>query len=557
MNQPTSPARTSAEPAEPRADRRAWLGLGVLAAGLSMIVVDGTIVGVALPVIVTDLGLDLTDAQWVNSAYSVMFAALLLTAGRLGDRLGRRGMFIAGVLIFLAGSGLAAMAGTATALIASRIVQGVGGACVLPATLSSVNATFRGRDRIVAFAVWGAVISGMAAVGPLLGGALTTYLSWRWIFLVNVPIGIAVLAGAVLVVRETRAAVTEPGLDVDGLLLSALGFGGVVFALIEGQRLGWWRPLSGQSPISPVPIIGLLGALSLALFVVWERHRARRGRSAISDLSLFSFPTFSWGNLTALTVAIGEFGLLLVLPLFLVNAVGLTTMGAGLVLAAMALGAFASGAAARHVATLLGAPRTVVAGLVLEALGVAAIALCVSPTVSRWLLAGLLAVYGAGLGLASAQLTGTVLVDVPPEKSGQGSATQSTVRQLGAALGAAVLGAVLSTGLAHDVSARLDTVDHLPPAVAHGLVTATRESAGGAISGLRAQGDTGRFGPAGPRITSALADGFADATRAALFTASGFLLLGLVSATVLAVRSRDTGDRSPAGDRDPRSDEGS
>ncbi|MGV9665330.1 MFS transporter [Nocardia niigatensis] len=534
----------------PRADRSAWIGLGVLAAGLSLIVVDGTIVGVALPVIVTDLGLNLTDAQWVNSAYSVVFAALLLTAGRLGDRLGRRRMFVLGVLGFLAGSLMAAVASSVAALILSRVVQGVGGAFVLPATLSSVNATFRGKDRVIAFAVWGAVISGMAAVGPLLGGSLTTYFSWRWIFIVNIPIGAAVLIGAWLAVRETKAAVSEPGLDVDGLLLSAIGFGGVVFALIEGQSLGWWRPNSAFSvlgidwprsaPVSVVPVIGLIGVVALVLFVVWERHRARAGRSAILDVSLFSVPTFSWGNLTAMTVAIGEFGLLLVLPLFLVNGLGLSTLGAGLVLAAMALGAFGSGAAARHIAAVLGASRTVIVGLVLEAVGVAVVALLLSSTVSPWLLAVLLAGYGAGLGLASAQLTGTVLADIPPERSGQGSATQSTVRQLGAALGSAVLGAVLSIGLAHSLTDRLESVTPLPPPTAQHLVTATRDSAGGMISVLRAQGDTGKLGPAGPQVTTALSEGFGDATRAALGVAAGFLALGLVSATILNSRTRRT-----------------
>ncbi|RMI35780.1 MFS transporter [Nocardia stercoris] len=518
-----------------------------------MIVVDGTIVGVALPVVINDLGLNLTDAQWVNSAYSVIFAALLLTAGRLGDRLGRRAVFIAGVLVFLAGSGLAAIAGSAAALITARVVQGVGGAFVLPATLSSVNATFRGKDRVVAFAVWGAVISGMAAVGPLLGGGLTTYANWRWIFLVNIPIGVAVLAGALLAVPETKATITVPGLDVDGLQLSAIGFGGTIFALIEGQQLGWWRPISEFSvfglhwprhaPVSAVPVTGLIGLVALVLFVVWERHRARGGRSAILDLSLFAIPTFSWGNLTALTVAIGEFGLLLVLPLFLVNAIGLSTMGAGLVLAAMALGAFASGAGARHVAAVLGPPGTVVAGLALEVIGVLAVAATVSAIVSPWLVAALLAVYGTGLGLASAQLTGTVLVDIPAEKSGQGSATQSTVRQLGAALGAAILGAVLSIGLAHNLPHRLESVGYLPPAATQGLVTATRDSAGGTISGLRAQGERSGFGVTGPRITTALSEGFADATRAALFTAAGFLVLGLIGSTVLRARSgrKDTG----------------
>ena len=155
-----------------------WIALGVLAAGLSLIVLDGTIVGVALPCIIESLGLTLTDAQWVTSLYSVVFAAFLLTFGKLGDIYGRRRIFLTGVAIFIAGSFIAALAGTARLLIVARAVQGLGGSMVLPTTLSIVNATFRGKDRAIAFGVWGAVMAGMAAVGPLLGGWLTTAFTW-------------------------------------------------------------------------------------------------------------------------------------------------------------------------------------------------------------------------------------------------------------------------------------------------------------------------------------------------------------------------------------------
>lgn len=530
---------------EKQVGRREWIGLGVLAAGLSLIVVDGTIVNVSLPVIIDQLGLDLTDAQWINSVYSVVFAALLLTAGRLGDRLGRRRLFIAGVVVFVGGSLMAAASDSSTALIVARVVQGVGGALVLPCTLSTVNATFRGRDRAIAFGVWGAVISGMAAVGPLLGGWLTTSFTWPWIFLVNVPIGILVIVGAVLAVPETRARITVPGLDVVGLLLSAIGFGALIFALIEGQTIGWWTPIADlnvfgatwprTAPIAATPVIAVVGAAALASFVVWERHRARIAHSAILDLGLFRFRTFSWGNFTAMAVAIGEFGLLLVLPLFLVNAYGLSTLGAGYVLAVMAAGAFASGAAARHVTARFGAPRTVTIGLALEVIGVLAFALYLRPSSATWMLALLLVIYGLGLGLASAQLTGTVLVDIPTSESGQGSATQSTVRQLGAALGTAILGTVLSLGLAHSLTDRLEPVA-LPPQVESQLVDSTRDSAGGTIPAIREQGDHGRLGPAGPQTADALSDGFADATRWSLFVAAGFLAAGLVSATRLQHR---------------------
>jgi len=530
--------------------RRRWIGLGVLAAGLSMIVLDGTIVGVALPVLIRELSLSLNDAQWVNGIYAVVFAALLLTAGRLGDRFGRRRMFVVGVVIFMAGSVLAAFATGGGTLIAARVVQGLGGAFILPSTLSTVNATFRGKDRAVAFGIWGAVIAGMAAFGPLLGGWLTSAFSWQWIFIVNIPFGILILVGIVLTVPESKATIRAPGVDVDGLLLSAIGFGGLVFAMIEGPNLGWWTPTRDFSvfgwvwpetaPVSLVPIVGAIGLAALVVFIVWERHRARNGRSAILDVSLFSIPTFRWGNLTALCVAIGEFGLLFVLPLFIVNVLGLSTLGAGLVLAAMGLGAFTSGALARRLSARMGPVNVVVLGLSLEIAGVIVTALFLSPSMPPVLLAGLLVIYGLGLGLASAQLTGTVLVDVPTEQSGQGSATQSTVRQVGTALGTALIGAVLAAGLAQAVPAQLNSVSDLPAAQAQQLAESTTNSAGGSIPAVRADGSGGDLGTSAPAVVDALSNGVADATRIALFSAVGALGLGLAFAFMLRLKSTRT-----------------
>ncbi|MBN9390373.1 MAG: DHA2 family efflux MFS transporter permease subunit [Chloroflexi bacterium] len=530
----TAEKENSSEPQD--TGRGRWIGLGVLAAGLSMIVIDGTIVGVALPVIINSLKLDFSDAQWINAVYSVVFAALLLTAGRLSDRFGRRRLFVAGLVIFMGGSLLASLASEAGSLIAARVVQGIGGAFILPSTLSTVNATFRGKDRAVAFGIWGAVISGMAAVGPLLGGWLTTNFTWPWIFLVNLPIGIVIIIGAFLYVPETSAKITSPGVDVDGLLLSVIGFGGTVFALIEGGSLGWWQPLAGlnilgfnwptTAPISIIPIVGTVGVLALVLFITWERHRAHNGRSAILDVRLFSAETFRWGNLTALCVAIGEFGLLFVLPLFLVNVLGLTTLEAGVVLVAMAAGAFFSGSQARHLAGRFGPTKVVVFGLGMEAVAVGVTGVLMNSGVSPWLLAGLLTIYGAGLGLASAQLTGTILVDIPPEQSGQGSATQSTVRQIGAALGTAIIGAILAAALGYYLPQHLDTVPGVPTTSAQQLVTATKDSAGGVISGLREAGVHSNLGANGPAVVNALAAGFADATRLTLLTAAAFLLVG-------------------------------
>ncbi|SEB77239.1 drug resistance transporter, EmrB/QacA subfamily [Paramicrobacterium humi] len=536
--------------------RRRWIGLGMLAASLSMIVLDGTIVGVALPTLIADLDLDVSQAQWVNGIYSVVFAALLLTSGRLGDRFGRRRLLIIGIVVFVAGSAIAAAASSAATLIGARTVQGVGGALILPTTLSSVNATFRGRDRAIAFGVWGAVISGMAALGPLVGGWITTVFTWQWIFLVNVPIGALLIIGVLATVTETRERDIVPGLDVIGLLLSVAGFGLVIFGLIEGQSLGWWTPSSAitvfgltwgtDAAISPIPVALFLGAVALTCFVLWELHRGRAGRSAILDLRLFRTRSFRWGNLVALCVAIGEFGLLFALPLFIVNALGVGTLQAGLALAAMGVGAFVSGALARQVTARFTAPTTVLIGLVLETVAVFALVVTVAASIPLWLLAALLVVYGLGLGLASAQLTGTVLADIPVEQSGQGSATQSTVRQLGAALGTAVIGTVLAASLAGLVPARLDAVPALPAAHAATLSDATVSAAGGTIEPLREQGTHSRLGDATPAVVDALAAGMADATRVSLGAAGLFLALGAIASAGLRRRVSDGSRRASA-----------
>ena len=519
--------------------KKDWLALAVLAVGLGLIVLDGTIVGVALPIIIEDLGMNLTDAQWVNSLYAVMLAALLLSTGSLADRWGRKRVFLLGIVIFVAGSLLAAGAGSAGALIGSRAVQAIGAALIMPSTLSTVNATFRGTYRAAAFGVWGAVISGAAALGPLAGGALTQWASWNWIFLVNLPIGVLVIIATLLVVPETRGKPGGRGVDVDGALLSAIGFGALVFAIIEGPDLGWWTPQAelylfgwtwGTSvAVSPVPVAFFIAAIALTLFVFWERHRKRVARAALLDLSLFRLPTFSWGNVTAATVAAGEFALVFVLPLYLVNALGLDVMGAGLVFAAMAVGAFMSGAAARHVAARFGSPGTVLIGLVLELLGVLVLALILRDNTPAWLVALPLVAYGLGLGLASAQLTGTVLRDVPVEISGQGSATQSTVRQLGSALGTAISGASLSIAMAITVPAALDAAG-VGGAMADQLADEVRQSAGTTISMLRAQGDHSDLGSATGTVVEALSHGFAQATSWSLAVAAFFLALGLLGA---------------------------
>jgi EmrB/QacA subfamily drug resistance transporter len=524
-----APDLVVAEASATGSPRSRWLGFGVLAAGLAMIILDGTVVNVALPAIIDDLDLALNEAQWVTCLYAVIFAALLLTSGRLGDRYGRRLMFLIGVGVFVAASFAAAGANDSGELIWSRCAQGFGAAFILPATLSTVNATFRGRDRSMAFGIWGAVMAGAAAVGPLIGGWLTTSLSWRWIFLVGLRF-----------VPETRDENAGGGFDTLGLLTSAVGFGAVVFALIEGQSLGWLQPATDltvldvtwpeTAPISVVPVALVIGLVSLGAFWWLQRRRAKRGRPVILDLTLFSVPTFAWGNLTAAMVAAGEFALLFVLPLYLVYALRLTIMETGWVLAAMAIGAFLAGAGARHLAARLGPARVVTVGLLLELGATIAAAVVIGNAPSVWAITVLLAVYGLGLGLAAAQLTSVVLHDVPVAQSGTASATQSTVRQLGSAVGAAVAGTILAIGFTITVPARLALVKGVSTDDAMTMIDYMTGTAGAVISMIRDKGNDGYFGKLGPQVADAMSEVFGWCVGWVLWGAVLFIALGVLGA---------------------------
>ncbi|WP_367618465.1 MFS transporter [Corynebacterium sp.] len=365
--------------------------------------------------------------------------------------------------------------------------------------------------------------------------------------LVNIPLGAAIAIAAVFTIPETRGDGLLPGADVDGALLSAVGFGALIFAIIEDPDLGWWSPLGELSIfgwswptdflVSAIPVAFTIALAALVLFVIWENHRKKVQRSALLDLELFSFSTFSWGNLTAAMVAVGEFTLIFVLPLYLINGLALNVMQAGLVLAAMAGGAFFSGAIALHIADKFGSAGTVLLGLGIEVAGALILVFIIQGDTPGWLIAIPLAVYGLGLGLASAQLTGTVLRDIPVVNSGQASATQSTVRQIGSAFGTAIGGATLSVVLALALPTTLNNVGMAGPATDQ-LAEATRQSAGTAITQLRGQGSASPFGDQTEVIVEALADGLADATRWSLMVAVVFLLLGLVGALFLQRAAR-------------------
>lgn len=464
-----------------------WMVLAVLALSVSLIVIDGTIINVAIPVIMKDLNLSFTQVEWITTIYSLVFSALLITTGRVADHFGRKKMLVLGIVVFAVGSVMASAANGIELMLIARFIQGVGGAIVLPTTLSVVNSLFFGRDRIIAFAVWGSVISGMAALGPLAGGYFCTYVDWRWIFWINIPICILILAGAFRFIPETFGEKFEGGFDIIGFLLSGIGLAALVYALIEGRNLGWIYAKDASKVLfgySYTPYLLVLGVLSLVLFVVWEARMVKLNKTHLLDVTLFGFRSFSLGNVIACIVAIGEFGLLFVLPLFLQNILGLSAMSAGYILAAMGLGAFISGGLASEIGRRTSPVIVSSLGLFFESFGLAGFFFTVKPDISHWVIVFWLVVYGIGLGMASAQITSTILVDVPPAKSGQGSAIQSTVRQLGSALGVAIMGTVLVGLLSVNVPQKMDSVS-LPPQMEKGIEESVINTVGSSIYGLK------------------------------------------------------------------------
>jgi len=510
---------TAGRPVTPRR----WWALAAVALGVSLIIMDATIVNVALPTIIEDLHLDATQAEWMNAIYSLVFASLLLTVGRVGDIYGRKRLFLIGMVVFVAASILAGFAAGPQALIGARLLQGVGAAMILPSTLSTLNAVFTGRERAIAFAVWGSTIGGMAAIGPLVGGWLTTDYTWRWAFWLNVPVGLTVIALILLAVPETRDDTSPRTLDLYGAALSTIGLAGIVFALIEGQNYGWWRQADGT--ISPVPIAMAVGVSFMLRFWVVQKKRMAAGKVVLIDLGLLDVRSFRLGSIAALIVALGEFGLLFTLPLLLQNALGFSALGTGWLIAALAVGTFVISGMTPQLTQRYGGRAVVRAGLAFEAFAVAGLAVTLSASISGWVIAGWLFLYGIGVGMATAQLTSVILAEIPVAESGQASGLQSTFRQLGSALGVAILGTLLLTSLGRATTSNLEAIG-TPSAVTTQVTGAVTSSAGSVIPSLQAQ-------PATQAAGDAAAEAMITASKVTTGVAALVIGLGLAATAAL------------------------
>jgi EmrB/QacA subfamily drug resistance transporter len=431
-------------------ETRKWWTLGAVAFGLFMIMLDNTVVNVALPSIQEDLAADLSELEWIVTGYALTFAALMLTGGKLADLLGRRLIFVVGLSIFTAASLACGLADNSELLIGARVVQGVGAALMNPATLSIITATFPPHQRGMAIGIWAGTSALALAIGPLVGGLLAEHASWHWIFFINIPVGLLAIVASFLLIDESRDTSEEQRLDLPGLLSSGIGLFALTYALIEANTYGW---TSGR-------ILGAFAVafVGLAAFILLERHQ----RVPMLDLSLFRNRTFAGANTVMLFVAVAMFGVFFFVSLYMQNVLGYSAVQAGAAFLPMTL------------LIVLIAP---IAGKTSDRFG------------SRWLMGtgmGLLAAqlfYFSRLGLQESYLTllpamiiggvGMALVmtpsaaaamsGVPRDKAGVGSAVLNSARQVGGSVGIALMGAII----AHEAGSR-----RTPEAFVDGFSTA-------------------------------------------------------------------------------------
>ena len=396
---------------------RKWWTLGAVAFGLFMIMLDNTIVNVALPTIARDLHIGISELEWVVNGYALTFAVVMLTGGKLADMLGRRFIFIVGLAVFTAASLACGLATGPDMLIAARVVQGVGAALMNPSTLSIITATFPPRQRGMAIGIWAGVSAMALAIGPLLGGLLTQHAGWEWIFIVNVPVGIVAIVVARLVIHESRDTSHEQRLDLPGLLTSGVGLFALTYALIEANNYGW----------TSARILTLFGVaiVALAIFVLLERHQ----RIPMLDLSLFKNGTFAGANVTMMLVALAMFGVFFFVSLYVQNILGYSATKAGATFLPMTI------------LIILIAPQ---AGRLSDHVG------------SRWLMGGGMLLVATALLVFSRMdesttfwgiFPGLIIGSVPVDKAGVGSAVLNSMRQVGGSLGIAIMGAIVASSL--------------------------------------------------------------------------------------------------------------
>ena len=435
---------------------RRWIGLTGLAFGVFATVLDSTVLTVAIPTLIRDLHASVAAVQWVIAGYSLVFASLLVVCGRFGDLFGHRRMVLGGLVLFAVGALIASVAHTSTTLfVGDALIEGIGAAMMSSSSLALISNEFTGKERAGAFGMFGGLAGIAGAFGPVVGGWLTSDASWRWAFRINVFLAPILIALILVGVREVRRSERRPRIDLPGGLSVTAGLFFLVFGIIEAPTYGWWKPIKpftlGGHTVNPhglsdVPIALALAAVCLATFILVERVKDRRHTEPLFPFSALRYRSFHVGVLTTGLLAAGEFTMFFVLSLVLQDSRHLSALDTGLWILPFGAMAIVGAGVGIGLAQKLGGARTVTIGMALETAGLIWVALKIGPHVTLPSLIPAILSYGIGIGFATAQLGNVTLAEIPTRIAGVASGANNTVRQVGAALGIAVVGAAYNGG---------------------------------------------------------------------------------------------------------------
>ncbi len=511
-----------------------WLVLSILCLGFFMILLDTTIVNIAIPSISDKLHASLSDILWILNSYILVYAVLLITAGRLGDLFGPKQLFLLGLVIFSLASAACGFAQNPTQLIIFRVIQGLGGAILTPQTLSVLTVIFPPDKRGAAFGIWGAVAGVATLTGPLLGGWLVTDFGWRWIFFVNVPVGAFTLVAAAIVMPNLRLN-RRHRLDWLGTVLATGGLFLITFGLIEGQPHHWGRVWG------PLTIAEVIVAGGIVMIVFFLQQRIQRDGEPLIPFQIFHDRNYSIMNYVVGSIAFGMLGLFLPLTIFLQSVLGLSALQAGLTTAPMSLISMFVAPFAGRFADRIGGKWILFLGLSLFSLGMGILIASSHLGVTRWHLLPGLIVAGFGLGLTFAPLQTIAMLNVEPRMAGAASGFINTTRQLGGVIGAAAVGALLQARLSVKLDqAAVKESAVLPPAQRAAFLAKFHDAATGNLDiGSSAGGF--QFPPGTPEVVKQLAarvfgEAFVNAMRVTLWLPIAVLAVGALS--VLLVRQR-------------------
>ena len=480
-----------------------WLVLGTVCFALFMINLDGNVVNLAMPTIIRQFNATLSQMEWISNAYMLTFAVFLITLGRLGDEIGRKKMFLAGLVGFTVGSALCGSAQNVGQLIVFRVLQGIGGSAMMPATLSLLTANFAKEERGRAMGFWGAT-SGLAFImGPIiggwltqsgLGGAINSFLgvadNWRYVFYVNLPFGILAFVLTLLVVPESKDEEQKHHLDSVGVVLASLAVFLLTYGFIEGPRYGWWkstRPLAMAGVtlqpfgMSVVPFLFAAAALLALVFVLYERGRRV---DPLVDLALFRARNYSVGMVTGVILNFALMGAMFLMPLFCQSVLGIDPVHTGTLMLPFAFALLVASPLAGILSDKVGGKVILIIGLVILAASDLLIARFRVNTVGAELILPFV-VMGIGMGLSMTPLTNLTLYGVPAEKAGGASGVISTMRQIGAVMGVAIFSVALQANMGTAIAVHAAEVPNLPPAAQKVLVGYVRD---GGLYGMSDQG---------------------------------------------------------------------